>query len=331
MKMNIRNTKVNILKNIISSQLRPLVQGDYIYLDVPYHANLGDTLIWQGTLDFLKTLPYKCLHSSWYNSTKYKDIADKNPNCHVILHGGGNFGDVWVECHKFRKKVIEDLPYHKIIIFPQTIYYQEEKNLKVDAEFFSKYPNVTICARDKHSLKTLEDYFPNNPSLLVPDMAFFMDDHWLKPETTEDRSLFLMRTDHELKDGETLNIPEGADISDWPTLNSFGGKLRYNLLRRFRFGLNRVDSLLESNIEQRFTDFYWKNILRPYNVKLVVDFLQSYKHIYTTRMHAGILGVILGKSDINIYDNAYGKMAWFYETWLSDVEGIRMLNNNSKK
>ena len=64
MKMNMRNTKVNKLKNIISSQLRTLVQGDYIYLDVPYHANLGDTLIWQGTLDFLKTLPYKCLHSS---------------------------------------------------------------------------------------------------------------------------------------------------------------------------------------------------------------------------------------------------------------------------
>lgn len=110
---------------------------------------------------------------------------------------GGNFGDVWVECHKFRKKVIEDLPNHKIIIFPQTIYYQEEKNLKEDAEFFSKYPNVTICARDRHSLKTLEDDFPNNPSLLVPDMAFFMDDHWLKPETTEDRTLFLMRTDHD--------------------------------------------------------------------------------------------------------------------------------------
>lgn len=65
-----------------------MVQGDYIYLDVPYHANLGDTLIWQGTLDFLKTLPYKCLHSSWYNSTKYKDVADKNPNCPIILHGG---------------------------------------------------------------------------------------------------------------------------------------------------------------------------------------------------------------------------------------------------
>ena len=39
----------------------------------------------------------------------------------------------------------------------------------------------------------------------------------------------------------------------------------------------------------------------------------------------------MSKSDVNIYDNAYGKMSWFYETWLSDVEGIRMLNNNSKK
>lgn len=86
-----QNNKVSQLKYIINSMLTSLIQGDYIYLDVPYHANLGDTLIWQGTLDFLKTLPYKCLHSSWYNSTKYKDIANKNPNCPVILHGGGEF------------------------------------------------------------------------------------------------------------------------------------------------------------------------------------------------------------------------------------------------
>ena len=119
--MNINYKKNERLKAIINEKLRPLISSNYLYLDVPYHANLGDTLIWQGTLDFLKTLPYKCLHSSWYNSTKYKDIADKNPNCPIILHGGCNFGDVWIECHKFRKKVIENLPNHRIIIFPQTI------------------------------------------------------------------------------------------------------------------------------------------------------------------------------------------------------------------
>lgn len=326
-----KNTeKVLELKAIIDERLSPLINQDYLYLDVPYHANLGDTLIWQGTLDFLKTLPYKCLYSSWYNGDKYKDVATKNPNSLIILHGGGNFGDVWVECHQFRKKVIESLPNHKIIIFPQTIFYRKKDNLKADADFFRNYPNVTICARDSHSLQTLQEYFPNNPSLLVPDMAFFMDEHWLKPETKEDKTLFLMRTDHELKEGEILNAPQGADVSDWPTLNTFKGKLLYDLLRRMRFGLSHADKLLGTKVEQNFTDLYWKKLLRPYNVRLVVDFLQSYRHLYTTRMHAAILGVILGKSDINIYDNAYGKMSWFYETWLSDVEGTRMLNNHSK-
>lgn len=86
--MKLQN-KITELRKIIKNQLAPLINQDYLYLDVPYHANLGDTLIWQGTLDFLKTLPYKCLHSSWYNSDRYKDIAAKNPNCQIILHGGG--------------------------------------------------------------------------------------------------------------------------------------------------------------------------------------------------------------------------------------------------
>lgn len=91
-----KNTeKVLELKAIIDERLSPLINQDYLYLDVPYHANLGDTLIWQGTLDFLKTLPYKCLYSSWYNGDKYKDVATKNPNSLIILHGGGEISEMY--------------------------------------------------------------------------------------------------------------------------------------------------------------------------------------------------------------------------------------------
>ena len=227
--------------------------------------------------------------------------------------------------------MIADLPNHNIIIFPQTIFYKDAKNLRVDADFFKNYPNVTICARDSHSLKTLQEYFPNNPSLLVPDMAFFMDEHWLKKETEEDKTLFLMRSDHELTKGNLSGIPGKADICDWPTLNTIGGKIRYDILRRLRSGLGYVDKYLGLELSHAFTDMYWNYLLRPYNVRLVIDFIQSYKHIYTTRMHAGILGVILGKTDINIYDNDYGKMSWYYDTWLYNTEGVRMLNRSSRE
>ena len=49
------------LGEIIRKTLTPLIKGDYIFLDLPYHGNIGDTLIWKGTESFLRELPGKCL------------------------------------------------------------------------------------------------------------------------------------------------------------------------------------------------------------------------------------------------------------------------------
>lgn len=46
--------KISQLKSIIDKQLSPLIDANYILLDVPYYTNIGDTLIWEGTREFLK-------------------------------------------------------------------------------------------------------------------------------------------------------------------------------------------------------------------------------------------------------------------------------------
>ena len=46
------------LREKIQKELAPMVNNDYVYLDLPYHPNIGDTLIWEGTREFLNTLPY---------------------------------------------------------------------------------------------------------------------------------------------------------------------------------------------------------------------------------------------------------------------------------
>lgn len=58
------------LMDTITKVLTPLIDNDYVYLDLPYYNNLGDVLIWEGTKCFLQTLPYKCLYASdtrWRN------------------------------------------------------------------------------------------------------------------------------------------------------------------------------------------------------------------------------------------------------------------------
>ena len=48
-------------------------------------------------------------------------------------------------------------------------------------------------------------------------------------------------------------------------------------------------------------------------------------------MHAAILGVILGKDDITLYDNSYGKSSAFFDTWLNDVDGLRLVRSDGAK
>ena len=37
---------VEDIRNKVREQLVPLITDDYVYLDLPYHDNLGDMLIW---------------------------------------------------------------------------------------------------------------------------------------------------------------------------------------------------------------------------------------------------------------------------------------------
>lgn len=53
--------KIWELRQIIEEQLTPLINNDYVLYDLPYYSNIGDLLIWEGELSFLKGLPFKML------------------------------------------------------------------------------------------------------------------------------------------------------------------------------------------------------------------------------------------------------------------------------
>ena len=98
--------KINQLKNCINDNLFPLMTNDYIYLDLPYYPNIGDHLIWEGTKNFLRQLPYKCLYAT---SKECYCPPHINKNVIILLHGGGNWGTLYPEHHQFRKKIIQSL------------------------------------------------------------------------------------------------------------------------------------------------------------------------------------------------------------------------------
>lgn len=306
--------KISELRSIINSQLTPLIDNDYIFLDLPYYANLGDTLIWEGTLCFLKQLPYKCLYST---SLDYYSKPLISKETIIILQGGGNWGDLWPVHHEFRKKVIEDFPENRVIVFPQSVCYQDPMNLLKDAEFYNTYSNVIICVRDRQSYEILDNHL-SNQLLLVPDMAFFIDVSKYRKRTKSDKILFARRNDKELnEDMELKIIPEEAEIHDWPTLDKCPSY--YKRLTELRKCTEKIDRFCSSHITDKVADLYWKKIVRPYNIKIAIQFLCNYSIVYSTRLHVSILSILL-KKKLYVLDNNYAKTMNFLKTWFTEEE-----------
>lgn len=310
--------KIQHLKSIIQKKLVPLIDGDYVLLNLPYHGNVGDSLIWQGEEDFLKTLPYRCVYKSgtWDVSYVKKYI---NPDTVILCQGGGNFGDIWPEHQLFRKQVIETFPNNRVVILPQTIGYDNQYLLEQDSSFFSKYPNVIICVRDKMSLEIAKKNFRDNPLFLVPDMAFFMDvSKYGHDKVKKNSTIFLKRADKELNASLDYSIvPKDAVVKDWFSRQNHN---KFLWKKRWMYRCSLLDKIFKTTFEKKVNDYFWNHYLRNIQVQEAVDILAPYDVIFTTRMHALILSVLLGKEKVYYFDNNYGKTSSLVETWLSDLD-----------
>lgn len=307
--------KISQLKKIIAELLTPLINSDYVLLDVPYYTNIGDTLIWEGTRQFLKTLPYKCLYTASVETYKYRPLPKDTV---ILLQGGGNFGDLWRRHQEFRQDVIKAYPNNRIIILPQTVFYNDDSVFAEDAKMLNSHKDLHICARDTKSLDYLKKALSCN-LLLVPDMAFCISqktlDRYKQKET--DKALFLKRNDQELCEYDFSSYiaekVEQLHIGDWPTMEKeFMTKVYLDKLVFHKEQLKRIP------------DIYADLVFRPHQVKKGVEFVSQYKKVYTTRLHVAILSVLLDK-EIIFFDNSYGKNRSFYETWLKDVEKLKFV------
>ena len=314
------NLLINHLREKIQKELTPIVDNDYVYLDLPYHHNIGDTLIWEGTREFLKTVPYKCLYYASKDSFRYRKLPK---NVIILLHGGGNFGDLYRLHSEFRKKIIKLYPDNKVVILPQTVFYEDMSLLQSDVDFYAAHPNVTICAREQVSFNFLTENFKNQV-LLLPDMAFYLDLKKYKVFEDENRVLYLKRTDKELVNANMVKIPANSEQHDCPTYENHYGE--FDMVERFTHLLRIIFKIcgLRDRILARLEDWKRNWYYRRKYVQMGVSFLSPYHTIYTTRLHVLILGVLLAKK-IYLINNTSGKVVNFYNTWLNELDSIKKL------
>lgn len=301
------------LRQIIESQLTSFIDADYRYLMMCDHQNIGDTLIMEGEFQFLRTIKhYKCKEYTTMESFERRSPQIPATDL-LIMRGSGSFGDIWHEAPLFWKFVMEKYPNNPILFMPQTIYFSKQDNLLDMARRINNHKKVILCVRDADSYSIAKQYF-NCKILLVPDMAFYLrlKTSYIKTKyDKKDKILIVKRTDIESKSSvllDKIQNDQKATVSDWPTIGHHGN-------------IERVKNYLSKKQMYKLYDMFIRYVHRPYIINKGIKFLASYEDIYATRMHAGILGVLMGKR-VHFIDNSYGKLSRVYHTWLTDYNNV---------
>ena len=252
---------INLLQRKILDVLPSIIgKGRTILTDLPYHGNIGDILIWEGELLFLKYINAFPLSQTSSSTFMFPELDEDITIC---LHGGGNFGDLYRGAQEFRKKVLISYPKNRIVILPQSVWYDNKDLIEDDARLFAKHPNLYICARDNTSYEFLKHFFKANNVFLVPDMAFCIGDISDRNKATANMTkfVFIKRLDKEFVDNN-IKIDLPYDIRDWPTFEKrissihafLGISKQFQQLNKNNKILNRLINLLTDHIMTR-----WRN------------------------------------------------------------------------
>ncbi|MBR3783405.1 MAG: polysaccharide pyruvyl transferase family protein [Bacteroidales bacterium] len=306
---------------LLQSALQKLITNDYVLLDLPYYSNVGDVLIWEATLQLLKKVKHCCLYSCSVDTYRKPHIGQE---VILLFSGGGNFGDLWEKHQPFRHRVMEDFPNNPIVQLPQSVWFEDEENLKKDIQYYKNHgANVTICTRDQQSYDIIQRNYSNVQPLLLPDLVLALDiDTVLRrnrlTKLMGEGTLYFKRDDKEFA-GNNLDIHYDKE-GDWPCMN-------YDIkwVRKYNDLMLRLERMnIPKRIQLKITDLYYRYIIKDAYLRNGIRFLMPYREVYATRLHAAILAWLLGKK-VYMIDNTYHKCSGVYDLWMKDLENISLV------
>lgn len=278
-------------------------ESEVVYTDLPCHSNVGDLLIMQGTLKFLSEKKIKITSLSTCHDFSESSV---NRDSTILLHGGGNLGDLYTLHQKFRERVVSGFLKNKIIILPQSIHFDSIDNYNACCEVFSAHENLHIFVRDRISYDQAKGM--SKHVYLMPDMA-----HYLYPvksvpqESVEDSRLIIQRVDKEAK--RALEISEPATATDWPMVVG-----KFDIGLRVISRLMKLSTIIKTN---KWVSPYLARVLISYSDFLIDKAVALYsKHgvIETDRLHGHILASLMDKENV-VHDNSYGKNSGYIKEW----------------
>lgn len=289
-------------------------KGDVVYVDYPLHHNVGDLLIFLGTLSFFKNNSINVRKKLSNRNTDIKRLKKYiTPKTTILCHGGGNFGDIYPAHQILREELIRTFPNNRVIILPQTAFFKSLENQEKSEKIFKKHNNLIMFARDKKTYEIFQKFSVN--TYLMPDMAHELYETLPRSEIRNGIFYFL-RKDIE-KTPLPLNLQkeiQSQDYYDWSDLvTKNDNRVLYAVNK-----LIRVNAKLKSSVLDEVIFKTWEVHSRVL-VARMSKYFSSYQKIVTSRLHGHILSCLLDIPS-TLIDNSYGKNLAYYDLWMKDLK-----------
>jgi len=282
-----------------------------ILLGTPIHRNIGDHLLANSEIAFLKT---ECNYNDVIEiSTRYllnniQNLSDMVPeSMPVFITGGGWMGDTWPEDQKKLETILYEFKSHKIVILPQTVHYesyQENAIIKKTKEIYSSVKSLLLFCRDINSYNCAMMLFAeaNISVSLRPDMALY-NRPYLHAQKESNQCTCCLREDR-----------EKATINHWE-----------DFLKEYS-NHNSMTIVNKSTIANRPIPL-WR---RKSKINSIYNCFKESDLIITDRLH-GMIFAYLTSSPCIAIDNSTHKVKGVYEAWLKNNKLIYLVNDGIDK
>lgn len=176
-------------------------QKNVVIFGTPNHGNLGDYAIYVAErMLFQRRLPERNVFGVNMTDFQHEISALKKllkREDLLVLTGGGNLGNQYMDDEKIRRVVIEQFPNNRIVVFPQTMYFTKDTEgateLQKSAAIYNAHKDLWLVARDELSYRTMREEFTCKVRLL-PDVVLT----WGSLTPTEKKgALLVLRNDVE--------------------------------------------------------------------------------------------------------------------------------------
>jgi len=287
-------------------------------VDFPNHSNSGDSAIWLGETTWLRKNENEIVYLCDLNTYSRERLAAEIGNGIILLHGGGNLGDLWTDHQQFREQVIRDFPNNKIIQLPQSIFFHDNANLERCRQIFNNHSDLTLLCRDYQSLEFARKEFTAQ-SFLCPDMAFTLG-RIERPCNPETEIVWLARTDKESLEKLEPISELGIERTDWldepPT----------SVLSENQHLTNQINLYPHEWKSTKKALYHTYDSLAHQRLLRGCRILSKGKVVISNRLHAHILCLLMEIPHV-LLNNNYGKIKNFYDTWTKDCEITKWANS----